>query len=206
MVTLLLGHPVLYLVTLNLKFDLLLKHFNLGHNFLTKSDGAFILHMFFSLWQDLYDGAVMFYLMTLKFDLLLKNFILGHNFLTRSDRAFILHTCIPCFKTISHGTITFDLDLEVWPCFENIYLFGCYLVMVAVWWASLSSCNSYWRWCLDGVLSALLGDSDTRCNWCGPVPCVGYFKLSLINTGKDSSLGERHWIWSLYEGSNQSLV
>ena len=33
------------LVTLTLKFDLLLKNFNLGHNFLTRSDGAFILHM-----------------------------------------------------------------------------------------------------------------------------------------------------------------
>ena len=34
-----------YLVTLTLKFDLLLNNFNLGHNFLVKSDIAFILHM-----------------------------------------------------------------------------------------------------------------------------------------------------------------
>ena len=33
------------LLTLTLKFDLLLKNFNLGHNFLTKSDKAFILYM-----------------------------------------------------------------------------------------------------------------------------------------------------------------
>ena len=32
-------------MTLTLKFDLLLKNFNLGHNFLTTSDRAFILHM-----------------------------------------------------------------------------------------------------------------------------------------------------------------
>ena len=33
------------LVTLTLKFDLLLKNFNLGHNFQTRSDKAFILHV-----------------------------------------------------------------------------------------------------------------------------------------------------------------
>ena len=33
------------LVTLILPFDLLLKHFNLGHNFQTRRDGVFILHM-----------------------------------------------------------------------------------------------------------------------------------------------------------------
>ena len=33
------------LVTLTLKFDLLLKSFKLCHNFLTRSDRAFILHM-----------------------------------------------------------------------------------------------------------------------------------------------------------------
>ena len=32
------------LVTLTLKFDLLLKNFNLGHYFLTRSDRAFILY------------------------------------------------------------------------------------------------------------------------------------------------------------------
>ena len=32
-------------VTLTLKFDLLLKNFNLGYYFLTRSDRAFILHM-----------------------------------------------------------------------------------------------------------------------------------------------------------------
>ena len=32
-------------MTLALKLNLLLKNFNLGHNFLTTSDKAFILHM-----------------------------------------------------------------------------------------------------------------------------------------------------------------
>ena len=39
------GTKIFDLVTLTLKFDLLLKNFNLGHNFLTRSDRAFILHM-----------------------------------------------------------------------------------------------------------------------------------------------------------------
>ena len=33
------------LVTLTLTFDLLLKKFNLGHNFQTRRDRAFLLHM-----------------------------------------------------------------------------------------------------------------------------------------------------------------
>ena len=36
-------HVVLSFLTL--KFDLLLKNFNLGHNFITRRDRAFILHM-----------------------------------------------------------------------------------------------------------------------------------------------------------------
>ena len=34
------------LVTLTLKFDLLLKNFNLSYNFLTRRDRALILHMY----------------------------------------------------------------------------------------------------------------------------------------------------------------
>ena len=36
---------ILDLVTFTLKFDLLFKNFNLGHNIWTVRDGAFILHM-----------------------------------------------------------------------------------------------------------------------------------------------------------------
>ena len=84
---------------MTLKFDLLLKTFNVGHYFLTRNDRAFtpgIAHVY-SLWQDLSHGTIIFDLVTLKFDLLLKNFNLGHNFL--SDRAFILYMCIPYDKT-----------------------------------------------------------------------------------------------------------
>ena len=40
------GTKIFDLVTLTLTFDLLLKNFNLGHNFLTRSGRAFILHMY----------------------------------------------------------------------------------------------------------------------------------------------------------------
>ena len=39
------GTIIFDLVTLTLKFDLLLKNFNLGYNFLTRRDKAFILNM-----------------------------------------------------------------------------------------------------------------------------------------------------------------
>ena len=48
---------VFYLATLTLKFDLLLKNFNLGHNFQTRRDRVFILNMCKSLWQELSDGT-----------------------------------------------------------------------------------------------------------------------------------------------------
>ena len=87
-------------MTLTLKFDLLLKNFNLGHNFLTRSDRASILHMCIPCDKTFHFVPNFWpWTLTLKFDLLLKNVNLGHNFLTRSDRAFILHVCIPCDKT-----------------------------------------------------------------------------------------------------------
>ena len=84
------GTIIFYLVTLALKFDLLLKNFNLGHNFQTRSNRAFILHMFipcdktshvflvtrpFMLYHNFWPVTL-----TLKFDLLLENFNLCHNF------------------------------------------------------------------------------------------------------------------------------
>ena len=74
------GTIIFDLVTLTLKFDLLLKNFNLGHNFLTRSDRAFYIALVYSLWQDLSYGTIIFDLvtLTLKFDLLLKNF--NHGF------------------------------------------------------------------------------------------------------------------------------
>ena len=63
-------------MTLTLKFDLLLKNFNLGHNFLIRRDRAFILYMCIACDKDLSHDTIIFDLvtLTLKFDLLLKNF------------------------------------------------------------------------------------------------------------------------------------
>ena len=67
------------LMTLTLKFDLLLKNFNLDHNFLITSDRAFILHMCITYDKTFHMVPYFFYLMTLILmcDLLLKNCNLG---------------------------------------------------------------------------------------------------------------------------------
>ena len=137
------------LVTLTLKFDLLLKNINLGHNFLTRRDRAFILHMCIPC-DDPFMCTIIFDLvtLTLKFCIFLKNFNLGHNFLTRRNRdsyctyVFLVtrpftwyRNFLPCY-----------LDLEVWPTFENFnsgFYLHYILVMVAAREASLSSDNSY---------------------------------------------------------------
>ena len=68
------GTIIFDLVTLTLKFDLLLKNFNLGYNFQTRSDRAFILHMCVPCDKTFQHGTIIFDLvtLTLKFDLLLK--------------------------------------------------------------------------------------------------------------------------------------
>ena len=90
---------IFYLVTLTLKFDLLFKNLNFGHNLWPCKTGL----SFFTcvLWQDLLRHSIIFDLVTLnlKFDLLFKNFSLGHNLWTLRDKAFIFHMCIPCDKT-----------------------------------------------------------------------------------------------------------
>ena len=55
------------------------------------------LHVY-SLWQNLSQHTIIFYLvtLTLKFDLLFKNFNLGYNLWPMRDRAYM---CIPCDKT-----------------------------------------------------------------------------------------------------------
>ena len=62
--------------TLTLKFDLLLKNFEVGHNFLQSSDRTFILHMCVPCDKTFHMVPLFFYLvtLTLKFDLLLKKF------------------------------------------------------------------------------------------------------------------------------------
>ena len=93
------GTKIFDLVTLTLKFDLLLKNFNFCRSFLTRRDRAFILHIYIHCDKTM--GTKIFDLvtLTLTFDLLLKNFNLCHSILTRRCRAFIFHMYIPCDKT-----------------------------------------------------------------------------------------------------------
>ena len=106
------------LVTLTLKFDLLLKkNFNLGHSFLTKKKVGLSYYICTFLVKRPFHGYQNFltlWTLTLTFDLLLKNFNLGHNFLTRRGRAFIFYIYIPCDKTFPMGTKNF-LTLLPWP-------------------------------------------------------------------------------------------
>ena len=90
-----------WLRDLNLDFWPTLKKLNLGNNFWTKRDRAFIFHMFIScdktfLLETNFFTSLTF---TLTFDLLLKKLNLDHNFWIKSDRALILHIFIPCDKT-----------------------------------------------------------------------------------------------------------
>ena len=66
-------------------FDLLLKNFNIGHNFFARGTNVW--------------GAYVIALVSASAGCVDKNFNLGHNFPTITDRDLILHICIPFDKT-----------------------------------------------------------------------------------------------------------
>ena len=116
------GTKIFDLVTLTLTFDLLLKNFNLGHNFLTRRGRAFIFHIyipcdktfpwvptFLTLWP--WPWSLTYFK---------KNFNLGHSFLTKRGRAFILHMYIPCDKTFPW--VPKFLTLWPWPWLLTYFL------------------------------------------------------------------------------------
>ena len=130
-------HSIIFdLVTLTLRFDLLVKNFNLGHNLWTMRDRALIhISHVYSLRQDLSRHSIIFCLitLTLKFDLLFKNVNLGHNLWTVRERAFIFHMCVPCDKT-------FHTILNFWP--NDLDTKCCYFNLVVSRRTLLSSDNS----------------------------------------------------------------
>ena len=79
-------------------FGLLLKNFNIGHNFLILADKAFHIWLQCYLWEDLSSGTINFEHVTLtkNFDLLLTSLIISHNFFILRDKAFIFGICVPC--------------------------------------------------------------------------------------------------------------
>ena len=104
------------LVTLTLIFDLLLKKLNLGYNFWTKRDKAFILHMLvpcdktflpvpknLTLWP--WPWLLTYFW---------KKLNLGYNLWTKIHKSFIAHICIPCGKTFLSIPKNFDLVTLTW--------------------------------------------------------------------------------------------
>ena len=107
---------ILTLWPLTLEFDLLFKHFNLGHNFWLVDAKGFIFHMcifygkIFHLvpcpWAfDLWPWSLTYFLKTL--------------ILVVGGRAFIFHVCIPSGKTFR--LIPWPWPTGVWPCFRKIW-------------------------------------------------------------------------------------
>ena len=140
------GTIIFDLVTLTLKFDLLLKNFNLGYNFLIRSDWAFILHMciacdktfhmvpsFFTLWP--WPWSLTYFWKTLTLAITFLSVVVGLSYCTcvlLETRPFTLY----------HNFLPRDLDLEVWPTFEKLQpwmLFndGCRPASVVVFWQLL---------------------------------------------------------------------
>ena len=93
------GSQIFDLVTLTLKFNLLLKKVNLGHSFLTRRGRTFICT--FLVARPLH-GYQHFLPIDLDLEVLptfKKTFNLGLSFLARRGRAFTLHMYIPSDKT-----------------------------------------------------------------------------------------------------------
>ena len=125
-------------VILTLKFDLLFKNFNLGHNLWPQKRHGFHISHVYSQWQDLSLHSIIFDLVTLilNFDLLFKNFNHSYNLWTVRDRDFIFHICIPCDNTFH----TIPYFLTDWPWLELSKTFTkrCYFNLVASRQTSLS--------------------------------------------------------------------
>ena len=106
---------------LTLTSDLLLKKVNLGHDFWTKRDKAFILHMCITCGKT--------FLLVLKIlnlwpwpwflTFFWKKLNLGHNFWTKRNMAFILNMCITCGKTFL--LVLKILTLWPWPWFLTYF-------------------------------------------------------------------------------------
>ena len=112
------GTIIFDLVKLTLKFDLLLKNFNLGHNFRTRRDKAFILHVCIPCDKTFHmHGTIIFDLvtLTLKFDLLLKNFNHGFYLVMVGTRRASLSSdnCYDFYapSSIDRGHIVFVLSV-----------------------------------------------------------------------------------------------
>ena len=125
------------------------KNFNLGQNFLTRSERAFISHMcipcdkifhmvplFFTSWP--WPWSLTYFSKTLTLAITFLPEVIGLSYFTCAWCVFLVIRPFTWYCNIWPH----DLDLEVWPTFEKLNL-GFYLVMVAARWALLSYDNSY---------------------------------------------------------------
>ena len=114
------GAIIFDLVTLTLKFDILLKNFNLGHNFLTRRDEAFILHIVTRpfTWYHNFDPVTLI----LKFDLLLKNLNLccylvmvatWRALLSSDNSYFVIHCLLKDKGSLCRFFYTCFMDYEI---------------------------------------------------------------------------------------------
>ena len=112
------------LVKLTLKFDQLLKNFNLGHNFLTRRDRAFKLHIWISCDKTFH--IVPLFLTSRPWSWSLtyfwKTLTLAITFLPEKIGfaycRYVFLVTIPF--TWYHNFLPRDLDLAVWPTFEKL--------------------------------------------------------------------------------------
>ena len=156
------------LVTLTLKFYLLLKNFNIGHNLNTIKGGAFIFHMCIP-----YDKTFHMYhafdlvTLTLKFDLILKNFNIGHNLNTirgggsyftcvflmtipftwnhsfyvpgSNDRGHIVFV-LSVYLFVCLFIVNFNLRYNFWTVRDRYFIFGMHTPLMMPLWP--------WLWLL----------------------------------------------------------
>ena len=102
------NHPVCLSVCSSVQSKL-----NLGYNFWTVRDKAFILHMWIPYDKAFSVGTKNFDLvtLTLTFDLLFKKLNLSYNFWTKRGKAFILHMWVPYDMTF----LFVPKILTLWP-------------------------------------------------------------------------------------------
>ena len=111
------------IVTLILTFDLLLQELNLGYNFWTKRDKAFILQACILCEKTFVSVPIFFYLvtLTLNFDLLLKKITLAITFEPNEIRLSYYRCVFLVVRPfcLYQNVLPCDIDLVIWPSFEK---------------------------------------------------------------------------------------
>ena len=159
------GTKIFELVTLTLKFDLLSKNFNLGHNFLTRRGRAFVFHMcipcsktfnavpwFFS--SDLgLAGWPTFKKNVVDYDFWLRgvtyccylhvHMVAAVKLCCLSDNLVVLSVCL----YVCLSVVNFNLRYNFWTVGENDFIFGMHTPQ----WSPFKWHQGHWPCDLDFV-------------------------------------------------------